>query len=388
MTDSANWLKPSKEGIMATIFEETTINGMTMRNRLIRSATWEGMCDQDGRPTEKLITLYRDLARGGIGLIITSYAYVRPDGKSLPGQMGIYTDAFADPFQRMAKAVHDAGGNIAVQLVHGGGQTDTKTAGRRPIAPSAAKVEQFPEIPEELAKDEIKKIVAAFGNAARRAKAWGFDAVQLHGAHGFLINQFLSPLTHRRTDEYGGGMDNRARFLFEVYREVRDKVGADYPVLIKLNAADFIEGGLEIEDAIHVAKRLAETGIDAIEVSAGTPSSGAKSPVRTKITKPEREAYNLELARRIKRAVDCPVIVVGGFRSYEVVEKAIRDDRMDYIALARPLIWEPGLANRWLQGDRRLARCISCNNCFTGGLEEGGIYCATERKENEKAARR
>jgi 2,4-dienoyl-CoA reductase-like NADH-dependent reductase (Old Yellow Enzyme family) len=302
--------------------------------------------------------------------------------------MGIYTDAFAGPFKRMAMAVHDAGGKIAVQVVHGGGQTDTKTAGRKPFAPSAAKVEQFPEMPEELTKDEIKKIVAEFGKAAHRAKTWGFDAVQLHGAHGFLINQFLSPLTNSRTDEYGGGMENRTRFLLEVYQEVRGTVGAHYPVLIKLNAADFIEGGLEIEDAIYAARRLAEAGIDAIEVSAGTPSSGAKSPVRTKITKPEREAYNLEMARRIKRAVVCPVIVVGGFRSYEIVEKAILDDGMDYIALARPLIWEPGLANRWLQGDRRPARCISCNNCFTGGLEEGGIYCATEKKENEKAARR
>ena len=373
---------------MAAIFEETKINGMTMRNRLIRSATWEGMCDQDGRPGEKLITLYRDLARGGIGLIITSYAYVRTDGKSLPGQMGIYNDAFADSFKLMAKAVHDAGGKIAVQVVHCGGQTDTKTAGRKPLAPSAAKVEQFPEIPEELTKDEIKKIVAAFGNAARRVKAWGFDAVQLHGAHGFLINQFLSPLTNRRSDEYGGSIENRARFLLDVYRKVRETVGADYPVLIKLNAADFIEGGLDIEDAIYSARRLSEAGIDAIEVSAGTPSSGGKSPVRIKITNPEREAYNLEMARRIKGAVDCPVIVVGGFRSYEVVEKAIRDDGMDYISLARPLIWETGLSNRWLQGDRRPAMCISCNNCFAGGLEEGGIYCATEKKENEKAARR
>ena len=306
----------------------------------------------------------------------------------MPGQMGIYTDAFADSFKRMAKAVHDEGGKIAVQVVHGGGQTDAKTAGRKPFAPSAVKVEQFPEIPAELTRDEINKIIAAFGNAALRAKAWGFDAVQLHGAHGFLINQFLSPLTNRRSDEYGGGIDNRARFPLDVYRRVREIVGVDYPLLIKLNAADFIKGGLDIEDAIYSARRLSEAGIDAMEVSAGTPSSGGNSPVRTKITKPEREAYNLEMARPIKKAVDCPVIVVGGFRSYEVVEKAIRDDGMDYIAMARPLIWEPGLANRWLQGDRRPAICISCNNCFTGGLEEGGIYCATERKGDGKAARR
>lgn len=366
---------------MAALFEETTINGMTMRNRLIRSATWEGMCDQDGRPTEKLINCYRDLAKGGIGLIITGYAYVQPEGKHNVGQMGIYTDDFADYYQHVTRAVHYAGGKIAVQLVHGGGQSNAKTAGRQPIAPSAIKVDQFPEMPEELTKDEITKIVAAFGNAAYRAKMWGFDAVQLHGAHGFLINQFLSPLTNRRTDTYGGSIENRSRFLLDVYRKVRKTVGADYPVLIKLNAADFIEGGLEIDDAIYAAQKLAEAGIDAIEVSAGTPASGRNSPARVKILKPEKEAYNLEMARRIKKAVNCPVIVVGGFRSYEVVEKALRDDGIDYIAMSRPLLREPGLANRWLKDDRSPAICISCNNCFTGGLEEGGIYCVMEKKE-------
>ena len=371
---------------MAAIFEETAIKGMVLRNRLIRSATWEGMCDLDGRPSEKLINWYRDLAQGGIGLIITGYAYVRPDGKHNTGQMGIYTHDFADDYRHMTHAVHDAGGKIAIQLVHGGGQSNAKTAGRKPLAPSAVKVDQFPEMPEELAKDEIDKIVAAFGKAAFRAKLWGFDAVQLHGAHGFLINQFLSPLTNRRTDAYGGSMGNRCRFLLDVYRKVRETVGADYPVLIKLNATDFVEGGLEIDDAIYAAQKLAEAGIDAIEVSAGTPASGEKSPVRVKITNPKKEAYNLELACRIKKAVNCPLIVVGGFRSYKVVEKAIRDYGIDYIAMSRPLIREPGLANRWLQGNHNPARCISCNSCFMGGLE-GGIYCVTEKKAKEKTAK-
>ena len=359
---------------------------MKMRNRLIRSATWEGMCDQDGRPTEKLINWYHDLAQGGIGLIITGYAYVRPDGKNNAGQMGIYTHDFADDYKQMTHVVHQAGGKIAVQLVHGGGQSDSKTLGRKPLATSAVKVDQFPEMPEELTKDEIDKIVAAFGKAAFRAKLWGFDAVQLHGAHGFLINQFLSPLTNRRTDVYGGSIENRSRFLLEVYRKVRETVGADFPVLIKLNATDFVEGGLEIDDAIYAAQKLAEAGIDAIEVSAGTPASGENGPARMKIKMPGKEAYNVELARRIKKAVNCPVIVVGGFRSYKVVEKAIRDYGMDYIAMSRPLIREPGLANRWLQGNRNAARCISCNSCFMGGLK-GGIYCVTEKKAKEKAAK-
>ena len=359
---------------------------MKTRNRLVRSATWEGMCEEDGRPTEKLINCYRDLAKGGVGLIISGYAFVRPEGKQLPGKMGIHTDDFKGEYERLTKAVHDAGGTIAIQLVHAGGQTDERNAGQQPLAPSAVQVDQYPEMPAELTKDEIVDIVTAFGEAARRARDWGFDALQLHGAHGYLINQFLSPLTNRRSDEYGGSIENRSRFLLEVYQKVREVVGNDYPVLIKLNAADNLDGGLEIDDAVYAAKKLSEAGIDVIEISAGTPASGEQSPARDKINKPEKEAYNLELARRIKEAVSCPVMVVGGFRSYEVTEKAISDG-MDYISMARPFIREPGLANRWLQGDRSPAKCISCNSCFKPGIKEGGIYCVVEKKLQEKAAR-
>ncbi|GBE05595.1 NADH oxidase [bacterium BMS3Abin10] len=371
---------------MAALFEETEIKGMTLRNRLVRSATWEGMCEQDGRPTEKLINCYRDLAQGGVGLIITGYTFVRPEGKGLPAKMGIHTDDFSDDFRKMTTAVHEAGGKIAVQLVHAGGQTDSATAGRQPLAPSAIKVDQFPETPAELTKDEIYDIATAFADGARRAKAWGFDAVELHGAHGYLINQFLSPLTNRRTDEYGGSIENRSRFLLQVYLKVRQTVGEDYPVLIKLNAADNLKGGLEIDDAVYAAKKLSDDGIDAIEVSAGTQSSGDESPARTQINMPEKEAYNLDLARRIKQAVSCPVMAVGGFRSYYVAEKAVSSGSVDYISMARPFIREPNLPNRWKEGDHSPAKCISCNSCFKPGLEEGGIYCVTEKKEKEKKA--
>jgi len=369
---------------MAKLFEQTSINGMTLKNRLVRSATWEGMCASDGRPTDKLVKCYRDLTRGGVGLIISGYTFVSLEGKQAPGKMGIHTDDFAPEMKALAKAVHDEGGKICIQLVHCGGQTDSATAGRQPLAPSSVNVEQFPETPAELTGDEIRDIVTAFKEGARRAKAWGFDAVQLHGAHGYLINQFLSPHTNRRTDEYGGGIEDRSRFLFEVYRQIRQEVGSGYPVLIKLNAADNLSGGLEIDDAIYVAKKLSEEGIDAIEVSAGTSASGEQNPARTKIDAPEKEAYNLELALRIKEAVSCPVMVVGGFRSYEVAERAIRDHGVDYISMARPFIREPGLALRWKNGDTSPAKCISCNGCFKPGMKEGGIYCVQEAKERKR----
>lgn len=373
---------------MTQLFEETLIKGMKMRNRIVRSATWEGMCEPDGRPTQKLIDYNEDLACGGVGLIISGYTFVRPDGKGLPGKMGIHTDDFESDFKSLTGAVHGAGGAIAIQLVHAGGQTTAKNAGRQPLAPSSIQADQFPEVPAELSKDDIRDLVAAFGAGARRAKAWGFDAVQLHGAHGYLINQFLSPLTNRRTDAYGGSIENRSRFLLDVYRAVREEVGGNYPVLIKLNASDYMDGGLKIDDAIYAAKALAAAGIDAIEVSAGTPASGDKIAARQKINTPEKEAYNLTPALGIKKEVDCPVMVVGGFRSLEMIEKTLKDNDISYIAMARPFIREPGLVNRWRRGDRKPAKCISCNSCYKPGLEEGGIYCVIEKKEKAKAAKK
>lgn len=367
---------------MTSIFDQLTINGMSLRNRLVRSATWEGMCDPDGRPTDRLVEYYRSLAQGGVGLIVTGYAFVSREGKQLPGKMGIHTDDFAAEMQALTSAVHEQGGRICLQLVHAGGQADAKNAGQRPLAPSAVKVDQYPELPEELSTADIDRLVAAFAAAARRAKAYGFDAVQLHGAHGYLINQFLSPLTNRRSDGYGGSVENRCRFLLEVYCAVRAAVGSDFPVMIKLNGCDNLEGGLDADDALFAARALAAEGIDAIEVSGGTPASGSLSPVRTKIDTIEQEGYNLSLAKGIKAAVGCPVIAVGGFRSYEVVQQVMADG-IAAVALSRPLIWEPDLPRRWQGGDTSRARCISCNGCFRPGLKEGGIRCVAREKAAE-----
>ncbi len=368
---------------MRSLFDKTVIKGMGLANRLVRSATWEGMCEPDGRPTQKLADCYADLARGGVGLIISGYTFVRPDGKQFPGQMGIHTDAFSAEMKKITGAVHDLGGKICMQLVHCGGQTNSATAGRQPVAPSAVEVVQFPEIPAELTRDDIAELIGLFSAGAARAKEYGFDAVQLHAAHGYLINQFLSPLTNRRDDRYGGSMENRCRFLMEVYRGVRGAVGSDFPVLVKLNASDNLEGGLELEDSLQAAKLLCEEGIDAIEVSGGTPSSGERSPVRVGITARELEAYNLPVTNRVKSVVSCPVMTVGGIRSFETADGIVRRGEADYIAMARPFIREPHLALRWQGGNEQRATCISCNGCFKPGIKEGGIYCVVEKIERE-----
>ncbi|HEY6008987.1 MAG TPA: NADH:flavin oxidoreductase, partial [Geobacteraceae bacterium] len=176
---------------MRKVFDETKINHMVLQNRLVRSATWEGMCEADGRPTARLAALYGNLARGGVGLIITGYSFVRPDGRQLPGQMGIHDDAFAAEMETLPRAVHPHGGRICLQLVHVGGQTSAKTIGRQPVAPSAVAAAQYPEVPAALSVAEVEELAERFAAGARRAKAWGFDAVQLHAAHGYLMNQFL-----------------------------------------------------------------------------------------------------------------------------------------------------------------------------------------------------
>ncbi|TWJ33536.1 oxidoreductase [Geobacter argillaceus] len=368
---------------MRKLFDETSIKGMLLNNRLVRSATWEGMCAPDGRPTQKLAAYYGTLARGGVGLIISGYAYVRPDGKQLPGQLGVHDDAFAEELAALAGAVHRESGRICLQLVHAGGQTMAKVAGRQPVAPSAVAVDQYPEMPAELSTDDIAALVTCFADGARRAKGAGCDAVQLHAAHGYLINQFLSPLTNRREDAYGGSIENRCRFLMQVYRAIRCVVGKDFPVLVKLNGSDNLPGGLDLDDALVAARLLDEEGVDAIEVTGGTPASGNQTPVRQGIDKREQEAYNLPLAYRMKNAVSCPIMVVGGLRSFEVAEGIIRREEADYVSFARPFIREPHLALRWREGNEVHARCISCNGCFKPGLKEGGIYCVVDKIERE-----
>jgi 2,4-dienoyl-CoA reductase-like NADH-dependent reductase (Old Yellow Enzyme family) len=285
--------------------------------------------------------------------------------------------------RNLTDTVHRSGAKICLQLVHAGGQTTTKAIGKAPLAPSAVKVDQYPDMPQELTVSDIKSLIAEFAAAARRGVEWGFDAVQLHAAHGYLVNQFLSPLTNRREDAYGGSLQNRSRFLLEICAAARGAVGQYFPVLVKLSGSDNLEGGLGLDDAVEVARMLDEEGVDAIEVSGGTPASGEFGPVRQGINKRELEAYNLPYAYRIKNSVSCPVMVVGGLRSFEIIEGIIRREEADYVALSRPLICEPALARRWEAGDENHARCISCNGCFKPGLKSGGIFCVVDRIEHE-----
>ncbi|HDR46963.1 MAG TPA: NADH:flavin oxidoreductase [Geoalkalibacter subterraneus] len=363
---------------MSDLFDDVRIGSLIIPNRLVRSATWEGMCEKDGTPTTKLENYYETLARGGIGLLISGYAFVRSDGKQLPGKMGIDSDDKIPALRRLTSAAHNNGSRIFCQLVHAGGQANAKETGSTPLAPSAIESSLYPATPREMSAQDIAEIIHAFSEGARRAKEAGFDGVQLHCAHGYLINQFFSPLTNKRTDRYGGSLEGRARFLQETFEAVREKVGPDYPVAIKLTACDNLEGGFSLEEAVEISRMLQHLGIDAIEVSSGTAASGNQTPVRQGIDTEEKEAYNATYATAIKRSVNLPVMVVGGIRSGTVAKRLLDAGQADFVALSRPLIREPDLPLRWRKDPLYRARCISCNGCFKPGLKEGGIYCVID----------
>lgn len=356
------------------LFTPHRLSGMELRNRFIRSATLEGMCRTDGQPTAALVDLYRKLAAGGCGLLISGITYVSDQGKLIPTGLGAASDEQLDGLQRLAAAVHQEGGLFCLQLGHSGGQGRSKVCGQRPLAPSAIKLEQYPQAPQEMTLADIESSVAAFAGAAGRAKQAGCDAVQLHAAHGYLINQFLSPLANRRQDGYGGDLAGRCRFLLEIVNAVQQTVGKDFPLLVKLNGSDNLAGGLEIEESVAVAKRLDAAGIAAIEVSSGTPASGDRTPIRRRHESGEELAYNVVLSRTIKQQVRCPVIAVGGIRSLHVAAGLLRTNQADYLSLSRPLIREPDLPNRLYSGTSEKSTCISCNACLTTMLR-GDLHC-------------
>lgn len=361
---------------MADIFVPWKIKDLELPNRLVRSATWEGMAQEDGTPTLETANFTAELAEGGVGLIITGYAFITPLGRGLPHQTGVHIDAMVGPLTRMSDAVHKSGGKVVMQIVHAGGQTKAEWTGGQPVGPSALVHPAFQEQVHELSQAEIVKIIEEFSLAAARVKAAGFDGVQLHGAHGYLINQFLSPATNLRTDEYGGSPEKRARFCLEVYQAVRQAVGPRFPVMIKLNSEDAMAGGLILAEAVKVAASLDSLGIDAIEVSGGVPAAGALSPSRA-VTKPEEEGYFLANAQAIRNAVKCPVICVGGWRSRARIEAAL--DSVEAVSMSRPLIRQPHLPNMWRDGLDQVATCISCGQCFRLGMK-GGVACGQELK--------
>lgn len=347
---------------MSMLFTPANIGTLELPNRLLRSATAESMADEDGTPRAKLIEMYRELAAGGVGLIITGHMFVHPSGKCHPEMTGIHSDALIPALSRLVDAAHTGGCKIAVQINHGGMQSARECV-EDAIAPSAVDASIARRSAREICQDEIYILVEAYAQAARRAREAGFDAVQLHGAHGYLINQFLSPAINRRMDEWGGNFENRLRFLSEVVQAVRVQVGREYPVFIKFGMVDGVEAGLDLESGAEIVSRMADLGLDGVEISGGIGGKNSSS-VRKGIRRPEDEAYFLPLARKARKSTGLPIALVGGFRSREVIENVLNHADADFISLSRPLISEPDFPNRLRAGTTEKSRCIASNNCW------------------------
>ena len=368
---------------MPELFETTHINGMIIKNRFVRSATWEGMAKDDGTCTGKLIDLMSQLAKGGVGLIITGHAYIQKTGKAGPWQLGIYEDRLIPKLREMTNAVHDNDGTIILQLAHAGMYANTGIPSDTALAPSA--ISGYRKSPvQEMTLQDIEELVKDFGLAAERAKMAGFDGVQIHAAHGYLLSQFLSPAYNIRKDKYGGSLENRVAVLIEVLKSIRKRVGKTYPVLIKMNTQDFLEGGLELNDSIKAAAMLEKAGIDAIELSGGTIASGKKGPIRTGIVSEKNEAYFKDAAFAFKEKIDLPIMLVGGIRSFFLARQLVNDNIADYISMSRPFIREPDLIKRWKAGDHNKAACLSDSKCFIPAMNGKGIYCVMEKKKLRK----
>lgn len=394
---------------MSVLFEPVRIGNLEIKNRFIRSATYFALSDEDGHISRQSIELMKTLAENEVGLIMTGFAYVLKSGQVGPDMNGIQDDDHIPAYKEMTKAVHEAGGRIAMQIVHGGaGSLNAAQTGGEYMAVSL--IDNLPEFgreAREMKEEDIQEIIEAFGQAARRAQEAGFDGVQIHGAHGYLVSQFLSPRTNQRSDRWGGNLENRMRFVIEVTRSVKRHVDDDFPVMIKLGGRDYLqpgdqlvwgrsrggtpksdktdssdkEVGLTIEEGAEAARALENEGISFIEISNGFIGTSSYK-INVGITSPEQEAYFLQDARVIRQKTSGPLGLVAGLRSIPVMEEIVSSGVVDCIALCRPLIREPGLIRRWKNGDTRPAECISCGGCFNP--DENGkmhIYCRQVKKD-------
>jgi len=404
------------------VYTPQKIGKIEIKNRLVKSATYENAAAMNGDVTDSLLDMYSRLSKGGVGMIITGLALVYSKNIGVHRALRIYDDRYMTGLKRLTRSVHaaDKDCKLILQLFHPGRQIATAESGvnlvpyfspalmeymgkhpeilaqeqsddapAEPTAPSAVLDKLLKQTPRALTVEEIEEIVSCFAEGIQKAQEVGFDGVQLHAAHGWLLSSFLSPHTNKREDRYGGSLENRSRIIEEIYEEGRKRVGEDFPILIKMNTTDFFPDGTTVSDSVKMATILSRLGFNAIEASGGMWESlilgeeklGWKPylipEARLGIDSKAKEAYFLEGAREIRRQIESPVIVVGGIRSFSKVEEILGRGEADFVSMARPLIRQPDLPNIWLSGGPDRAKCISCNACFPAGNQP--ISCHAEK---------
>jgi len=361
-------LRDRERSALTILWTPWHLGRLEVPGRIVRSATWEGLADAAGRPLPALAELLGRLAAGGAGLVTAGFTFVDPAGRALARQCGLTGPEQLDAFRPLAGAIAAAGARSCLQLGHAGPQLWPDLAGRGvepegPGGPGSGLREMRPE--------RIGEVIDACARAAVLAREAGFDAVQLHFAHGYLHSAFLSPRTNRRRDGWGGSLAGRARFLVETVAAVRRALGPDYPLWAKWNCADFAPGGLTLEESLAAARRVCRAGLDALEISGGVKESGDRGCTRGPAWP---EGYFRSQAARFAAALDLPVGTVGGIRSAAAAAGLVRAGQA-FVALSRPLVRRPDLPARWRSGTQEGSGCTSCNRCFLPALRGRGIRC-------------
>ncbi|HUH73890.1 MAG TPA: NADH:flavin oxidoreductase/NADH oxidase family protein [Chitinophagales bacterium] len=328
-------------------------NGVIVKNRLLKSAMSEALGDRNHAPTEELKTLYQTWANGGIGICITGNVMIDKRALGEPGNVVIEDKSNISALKSWAKAATQNNTHCWVQLNHPGKQSP-KGLNKENVSPSAvpfrSEMQTFFATPRALTEDEIWDIIERFGKSAAIVQEAGFTGVQIHGAHGYLVSQFLSPHHNIRTDQWGGSPENRRRFVLEVYKAMRKNTSPDFPISIKLNSADFQKGGFTEEESLDTIRELSNAGIDLIEISGGTYEAPAMTGVKMKESTKVREAYFLDFADKARKISSVPLAVTGGFKSAVGIADAIRSNATDFAGIARSLAVEPDLPNKFLNG--------------------------------------
>jgi 2,4-dienoyl-CoA reductase-like NADH-dependent reductase (Old Yellow Enzyme family) len=361
------------------------IGNVTLKNRFIRSATWESMATDDGHMTDKLYDIYEELAKGEVGLIVTGYANIVAEEKPNAGMMGMYNDSFIEEYQKLTHLVHENDSKIVMQLAYGGTKTTYNLGERVIYAPSEVCERGTKTLGKAMSKAEIDDIVQAFAKATLRVKQSGFDGVEIHAAHTYLINQFLSPYYNQREDEYGGSLENRMRFLVEIYTETRKLVGNDFPIFVKLTASEFFDGGLTFNETRVICKKLESIGVDALIIS-GNIHGKANTMIGESFDGHclQAEGYFHEYGQTISLDVAIPIITVGGLSDIDAIEAIANTTNIQGFALSRPLLAEPQLIKRWKEGNRAPVDCERCSKCRT----KRGNFCVVYKKRKPRTPRK
>jgi 2,4-dienoyl-CoA reductase-like NADH-dependent reductase (Old Yellow Enzyme family)/thioredoxin reductase len=357
---------------MKHLFSPYKIKHHTLKNRLVMPGLASFLIEKDGAITDKTVDHYKLRASGGLAMLIVEACAVSPEGVVSPHQARIFDDRFIDGLSRIAEALKSEGVVAGIQIHHGGRQTSPKVIKRNPVAPSPLPCPTIKSEVEPLTRDGIRELITRFGDAAERAVQAGFELIEIHGAHGYLINQFLSRFSNIRQDEYGGSLVNRARFAKEIVAEVRKRAGKDMPLSFKISAQEFIPQGLDVEESIDILKILVDAGIDIVQVSAGNDATPEW------ICQPMymQKACLSESAAKIKQSLDITVMTVGRINDPTIAEKIIAEGQADLVCVGRGILADPEMPNKARKGRLdEIRKCIACNTCMESIFRLGRIEC-------------